>query len=62
MKASELIAELQNAVAKYGDLDVLVRYPADGCSWSGLVVHPDPASPAEEEAGMKGTIDINAFD
>lgn len=58
MKASKLIAELQKAVAEHGDLGILVHDSSDGCSWSGLTVWPDPASPAEEEEGVKGTIDL----
>ena len=59
MKASELIAELQDAVAKHGDLDILVRSPEDGYDWSDITVWPDPTSPMEAEDGIKGTIDIN---
>lgn len=59
MKASELIAELQAAVEKYGDLDILVRSPEDGCDWSDITVWTDPPSPMEKEDGIAGTIDIN---
>lgn len=61
MKASELIAELQKAVAKHGDLDILVRDCSDGYDWAGLCVHPDPPSPMEVVEGTAGTIDINVF-
>lgn len=59
MKASELIVELQKAVAEHGDLDILVRSPEDGYDWSDITVWPDPPSPMEREEGIKGTIDIN---
>lgn len=61
MKASQLIAELQKAVEKHGDLDILVRDCSDGYDWSGLTVWPDPPSEAEAAEGIKGTIDINVF-
>ena len=62
MKASELISELQKAVAEYGDLDILIRDCSDGYDWSGLCVCPDPPSPMEIAEGIAGTIDINIFD
>lgn len=61
MKASELIAELQKAVEKHGDMDILVRDCSDGYDWSGLCVNPDPPSPMERDEGVAGTIDINVF-
>lgn len=61
MKASELIAELQHAVAEHGDLDILVRDVEDGCDWSSLTVWPDPPTPMEQADGVRGTIDINIF-
>lgn len=59
MKASELIAELQHAVAEHGDLDILVRSVGDGEDWSDITVWPDPAGPMESDEGIAGTIDIN---
>lgn len=61
MKASELIKELQRAVAEHGDMDILVRDPSDGFDWSGVSVVPDPPSPAEAAEGVPGTIDIIIF-
>ncbi|RKI66949.1 hypothetical protein D7V91_11415 [bacterium 1xD42-67] len=61
MKASELIAELQKAVAEYGDLEILVRECPDGCDWNRLCVVPDPPSAMEVAEGISGTIDINVF-
>lgn len=58
-KASELIKQLQDAVAKHGDLNVIVRCPADGWDSCDITVWPDPASPAEGYLKYKGTIDIN---
>lgn len=58
MKATELIAELQAAVRKHGDLDVLIRDCSDGFDWSHCSVCPDPASEWEDVAG---TIDINVW-
>ena len=59
MRASELINELNTAVEKYGDLDVLVRYPEDGSCWEDFEVVPDPPTPMEAERGIEGTIDVN---
>ncbi len=61
MKASELIAELQNAVKEHGDLDILVRDVEGGYDWSGLTICPDPPTPMEADDGVAGTIDINLF-
>lgn len=61
MRASELIAELQKAVAQHGDLDILVRDVEGGCDWSSLTVLPDPPTPMEQAEGTHGTIDINIF-
>lgn len=61
MKASELIGELQKAIKKHGDLDILVRDIEDGCDWSEITVWPDPPTPMEADEGVKGTIDINVF-
>lgn len=61
MKASELIDELQKAVAQHGDLDILVRDVEGGCDWSCLTVWPDPPTPMEQAEGTHGTIDINIF-
>jgi len=43
MKASEFIAALQNAVAQYGDLDIVIR-GQDGHEWEGgaLIFEPSP--------------------
>lgn len=62
MKASELISKLQKAVTEYGDLEILVRDPVDGCDWTGLTVCPDPASSMEKAEGIPGTIDLHIFD
>ena len=61
MKASELIAELQTAVNKHGDLEILIRDCADGFDYSGCTVWPDPASEMEKLDGVEGTIDINVW-
>ena len=61
MKASELIAELQRAVAEHGDMDILVRDCSDGFDWNGITVCPDPPSPNEAGEGISGTIDINVY-
>lgn len=62
MKASELIKELQAAVEECGDLDILVRSPADGWDASLITVWPDPPSKWEKQAGVEGTIDITAVE
>ncbi len=59
MKATELIAALQNAVDRYGDMDIMVRYPEDGSCWNDITIFPDPPSPMEKELGIRGSIDIN---
>ena len=60
MKASDLINELIKAIKVHGDLDILIRSPEDGWDCSDITVWADPASEAEKEVGIKGTIDINA--
>ena len=61
MKASELIAELQNAIDEYGDMDILVRSPEDGWDSLGISVWADPPSELEKQRGIEGTIDINVW-
>ena len=61
MRATELIAELQAAVDKHGDLDILIRDCEEGFDYSQCLVWPDPASPMEAADGVSGTIDINVW-
>lgn len=61
MKASELVSELQAAIVKYGDLDLLIRDCSDGYDYDGITVHGDPASEFEKAIGVKGTIDLNVW-
>ena len=60
MKASELVIELQKAIDKYGDLNLL-RDCADGFDYEGFTVHGDPATDTERESGIEGTIDLNVW-
>lgn len=62
MKASELVRELQQAIANHGDLNILVRDPENGMAYTEINVNPDPASPMEILEGIEGTIDINYWE
>lgn len=61
MKASELIMKLAKAVSVFGDLDVLIRDCSNGYDYDCAAVTGDPASDAETEIGIKGTIDLNIW-
>ncbi len=61
MKTSELIRRLSAAITEFGDLDILVRDCSNGYDYDCASVSGDPASDAEKDLGIKGTIDLNVW-
>lgn len=61
MKASDLIRKLACAISEFGDLDVLVRDCSNGYDYDSVSVTGDPASEAEDNLGIHGTIDLNVW-
>lgn len=61
MRAKELIRELEQSVELYGNLRVKVRDGEHGISYDGISVLLDPASPAEEERGEEGWINLSVY-
>lgn len=60
MLASELIKELADAIAKHGDMQIMVR--DNGTSFSDVYIDIDPADECEKEQGIEGSIDIHFND
>ena len=58
MKMSELIEMMQDAMNKYGDLEIEIRDSANGVSYFGVGAYEDHAFGMEIEDGVNGSFTI----
>ena len=58
MKMSELIEMMQDAMNKYGDMDIEVRDSDNGVSYFDVCAYEDHVTEMEIEAGTLGSFTI----